>query len=172
MKSLADFRIEVDTLQQNISLWSRANFGDRCGPDNFAPYAGIIEECGELMDAVEPEDVRDAIGDIGVYSMDFLARRNIAASKVFPPNTHSVAFLVPKLMWVYAGQLSHAVLKTHQRIRGFEDPVFSEAKITTALSELLMQVNLRGVLFDCTKSTFENIVRKRDWKADPTHAAD
>jgi len=80
---------QVQTIQQEVGEWSEENFGTD-QPATY-PLGGAGEELGELMHSVlkrlqgirlEDEDVGveaevDAVGDVGVYLLDYLYRAGV-----------------------------------------------------------------------------------------------
>lgn len=80
---------ELQTIQQEVGEWSEENFGSE-QPATY-PLGGAGEEMGELMHSVlkrlqgirlDDEDVGveaeiDAVGDIGVYLLDYLYRAGV-----------------------------------------------------------------------------------------------
>lgn len=80
---------DLQTIQQEVGEWSAENFGTE-QPATY-PLAGAGEELGELVHSVlkrkqgirlDEEDVGteaeiDAVGDIGVYLLDYLYRADI-----------------------------------------------------------------------------------------------
>ena len=140
------------------------------GLGGLAPLLGIAEEVGELAGANTKADAKDAVGDIAIYTCDYLTREGVAwPDKEVPkqsfvdPLTGLVAFL---------GQLNHCHLKRLQRIRGFHDKEHFEAKRLEALRgflwhlELAAQEATNSNLLIVLNSTFHAIVEKRNWKKD------
>jgi len=84
----------LSKIQEEVWLWSYANFGSRSGACGVDQFIGIVEEVGELAHALlkqiqgirQGEDLRekerDAVGDIMIYLLDFCARRGYSAEEV------------------------------------------------------------------------------------------
>ena len=164
---------ELTRVFTEVPIWSSQMFGDQKGLNHLAPLLGILEELGELEEAGAPnlnalmeemyDAVNDAVGDIGIYTIDFLTRLGIAPVIVWPSRAaeqeHSAL--------VYLARLNHACLKRHQGIRGFDvDVVFNEAVIDNTAA-FLHCINNVYDLSRGTINTWKNVVSKRNWKANP-----
>jgi NTP pyrophosphatase (non-canonical NTP hydrolase) len=82
--------MDLRQFQKEVHIWSRRNFGVH-KPDD--PFLGIVEEVGELAHAIlkarqgirkgalSPEEARkqikDAVGDLFIYTADYCASSNI-----------------------------------------------------------------------------------------------
>ena len=99
-------------LQCEIGKWSRKNFGNQTSKvrdnlvlNSLAPLLGIMEEAGEFEEGDEEGDASvgvigdaelDAIGDMGVYLLDYCCRESIVLAtlqkthKPTPKNKGSV----------------------------------------------------------------------------------
>lgn len=141
---------------------------------SLAPLMGIMEELGELFESREDADREDALGDIAVYLCDYCCREGILwpVRIELPSNekTDPTTGLV-----VYLAKLFRCHLKRHQRIRGMHEDVHFETSRMAALRALVWhleemarewtpETNLTMIL----NETWNRIVSKRDWKADPT----
>lgn len=87
---------ELVDIQMQVGEWSEENFG--AGQPSSYPLMGAGEEIGELIHSIlkqkqgirlDEEDVgvdaeRDAIGDIGIYLMDFLYREGYVLDTTEP----------------------------------------------------------------------------------------
>jgi len=92
---------DVDTIQMEVGEWAEENFGTE-QPSSY-PLLGAGEEIGELIHSVlkqkqgirlDEEDVgteseKDAVGDIGVYLLDFLYREGFALNTASPIREHT-----------------------------------------------------------------------------------
>ena len=153
-----------------VPIWSSQMFGDQKGLNHLAPLLGILEELGELEEAqretdldLRIRDMEDAVGDIGIYTIDFLTRLGIDPVIVWP----SWAAKQDHPALVYLARVNHACLKRHQGIRGFDvDAVFDEAVIDNTAA-FLHCINNVYALSRCTINTWKNVVSKRNWKAKP-----
>lgn len=162
--------MELQQVFAEVPVWSRENFGDQKGLEHKAPLFGIFEEFGELMIAIEEDgstdNIHDAIGDIGIYSIDFLSRVGIDPVEVWPAVT-DVGHQYKHTAYPYLSKVGHAVLKNHQGIRGFDDQskFLLEVKVNMAL--FLGRLNNHYDITKHTITTWENNVRKRNWKKNP-----
>lgn len=82
-------RVNLREYQEAVRQWSQHNFGDQ---PSWKPLLGIGEEVGELNHAYLKreqgirqeshgafERIRDAVGDIMIYLLDFCSREGIDA---------------------------------------------------------------------------------------------
>lgn len=108
-----------EELQAEQWEWASARFGnERTASKALEPLAGVVEEFGELADAVlrgNATQVEDAIGDAVIYMCDVCNRMGWKMPGV---RTHS---LPCNNRISLLGRLSHSVLKTAQGIRQNED---------------------------------------------------
>ena len=164
-----------EPIQMEVCQWSKENFGQqqsKVNPDMFlgslAPMLGIIEEAGEWVDAKDDEEEQDAIGDIMIYLCDYAGREGFIlpdVSEQYITNEDPVIKVMRCL-----GELSHCTLKRHQGIRGFDDHAkYIEARnnavqgIMDAL-QTYVEYEHDMELIDVVSSTWEAIVKKRNWK--------
>lgn len=73
-------------LQNEVSTWSKKNFGEQA---YIMPLMGMVEELGELHHGIlkqlqgirgdedHEQQIADAIGDLLIYTADFCARRGL-----------------------------------------------------------------------------------------------
>jgi len=142
--------------------------------DGIAPLMGIMEEVGELVVAESggsKTDMRDAVGDIAIYLCDYLAREGVEWPAIGGPPDQ--AFVDARDgMVAHLGQIYRGHLKRFQRIRDFEndavfeacreDMVYGFAYHLAAYTKAQLEVGLLEVL----NETWNNIVKKRDWRDD------
>lgn len=174
---------------REVGEWSVANFGDQeYSGQGFklralyeaAPLFGVVEEIGELFVAFRhgdtllansetvDADIVDSIGDVGIYLCDFLYRDGCTD---FPDSlpTDKNETLVE-----IVGELCRAYLKHHQGIRDLADPVVYQKKRGEAVGRLRYSLNIIAVwntqetFESCVAKTWDSIVSKRDWVADPS----
>lgn len=179
-------------IQYQVGEWNQANFGNQ--PTKYlhaklhksevgdwpevelgstAALMGIVEEVGELFEASTPSETADAIGDIAIFLCDYCCREGIP----FPTRVELQArdrLDYDVGLVVYMGRLHHCHLKRHQGIRGMEGTVFAEARMA-ALRAFVWHLEAAAKatgsnLVTILNQTWTNIVRKRDWKADPLNA--
>jgi NTP pyrophosphatase (non-canonical NTP hydrolase) len=85
--SYPSFAYDFAKLQDEVRQWANANFGD---VPSWQPLLGVQEEAGELCHAFlkreqqirgdrekHNHDMRDAVGDIVIYLLDFCSREGI-----------------------------------------------------------------------------------------------
>lgn len=156
-------------MQQQQGVWSIENFG--MGPRHW-PLLGVIEELGEMQEAVERGDddsVKDAIGDIFIYSADlcnkFGWRLSLAVGTVVAEEPRELKHMV-----VPVGKLAHAQLKYEQGIRGATDEGVWRAFLTILRYPVHSAARRNLVLIDVVEEVWAG-VSKRDWVANPVDAA-
>lgn len=162
--------MELQQVFAEVPVWSRENFGDQKGLEHKAPLFGIFEEFGELMIAIEEDgstdNIHDAIGDIGIYSIDFLSRVGIDPVDVWPTVT-DIGHQYKHTAYPYLSKVGHAVLKNHQGIRGFDDQSKFLSEVKANMTLFLGRLNNHYDITKHTITTWENNVRKRNWKKNP-----
>lgn len=149
-----------EELQAQQAEWAAKRFGaERSAKKALEPLAGVVEEFGELAEAIGKRDinaVRDAIGDCVIYLCDVCTRMGWQM-----PNPEGVDgfYQIP------LGRLAHAVLKSAQGIRQNED---HDTAGRNAVAELLYRLNrtasewFTGNAMACAESTWIDVVSKRD----------
>lgn len=179
---------QLQALLPQVGKWAQDNFGHnetkqlrvslRTHPPDVgsqwacleyvAPLLGMGEELGEYYAAPSTADAVDALGDIGIYLLDFLARQGLQVPAPLDDPLDQDPHLA---LAVYIGQLQHFVLKRCQGIRGMDDPEQYVPAVSTAAGRLL------GCLYVVAKDragldyativvgTWGNVVAKRDWRA-------
>jgi NTP pyrophosphatase (non-canonical NTP hydrolase) len=162
----------IEKIQTELAVWQKHNF-----PRStlLEPFAGIVEEIGELVEANNAYDagkgtmdaVIDAIGDIVIYTCDACNRIGISAQEAYD-SRRSVDPM--KRPIVFAGMLLHAALKLQQGIRG------TKAEHVDAIKFLFQELfdYLQGEESEVANWPVEEFaaktwarVSKRDWVADP-----
>lgn len=161
-------------IQDEVGMWSWRNFGrqeSRSVPSlvlgSLAPLIGIVEEVGELEEAEKDADVRDAVGDIGIYICDYSYREELElhvgiVDSADAGSTKNIALISAK-------QLMHATLKHHQGIRGFEDEGVYRSVIIRSLHRMIAWLDFRcqklfqDSFVDVVDETWQR-VKKRNWK--------
>lgn len=174
--------VPLGLVQKEVGEWSRQNFGDQqskfdgtiMGPRN--PLFGLIEEFGEACESETPEEYKDAIADIGIYLCDYASREGIELSYLMPMPELIREYEVSdtyKKAYAALGRLARCTLKRDQGIRDFLEPdhytQYRDQAITCLLAALAALSRLAGFDFLLALSdTWKNIVKKRDWKSDPS----
>jgi hypothetical protein len=182
----------IRDIQPDVAKWARDNFGQNptryleAGistlPENFgapvaclgaiAPLLGMAEELGELCDNGTTADAIDAIGDMGIFLLDYLSRHG---QPVPVPRQPVADFTADPMYGVAAslGRVFHCELKRHQGIRGMDKPATFYGAMTAAVAELLWCLDyLARTAFNLSLDTIVTAtwakVSKRDWTASPT----
>jgi hypothetical protein len=99
----------VDAMQLRLARWQVRNFGPQ-SDERFS--LGVIEECGELDEAIAADAAIDALGDVLVYAGQLAISNRLALGPLLTPVGKAGRLLAT------AGKLAHVVLKRSQRIRG------------------------------------------------------
>lgn len=179
----------VKDIQIDVAIWSTRNFGhqqSKVDPDLFlgslAPLLGIGEELGEYFEEGKLEDSLDALADMGVYLCDYAAREGftlpdmVEAYNSIPQEEHSMDAVAG--LAIYLGRLFNCTLKRHQGIKGMDNRDAYVEKRDAAVRGLLTCLDRcvaeehpeAGRERDFTElldETYQNIVKKRNWKEDP-----
>ena len=177
-------------IQFQVGAWNIENFGNQETPylnavflnddptlqyrvelGSLAPLMGMVEELGELFEARNNADIRDAIGDISIYLCDYCCRerlvfptRVVLEEKEQRPGSQGLV--------VNLGRLYHCHLKRHQGIRGMSDDTkFNEARMA-ALRALVWHLEVaartaESNLVVILNETWNKVVKKRNWVRDP-----
>ena len=142
---------------KEIQEWQVRNFPNALP---HQPLLGMVEECGELLESTNNEQLEDAIGDVLIFMSHYIALNHLDISYCFigrPPKGQN---LIANL-----GALCHAHLKGEQKIRGTEAE--SQEKKVYALVEILCDLahfanGLGKTSQECLESAWKE-VKKRDW---------
>lgn len=176
-------------IQKQVGHWSQNNFGTQlakygsfAGVDllELAPLMGLCEEVGELAEATTAADALDALGDVGIYLMDYCSRAGVDIVDVVattgvdpkwymgPPAVNHISAAV--------AMLQRAHLKQAQGIRGFDDlAVFVNAQhmaiavLWVALNRCTELVELKDYTTDILQPVARKVL-KRDWVERPNDA--
>jgi hypothetical protein len=161
--------MEITQVFLEVPKWSQENFGDQKGLKHLAPLMGLLEELGELQEAIEDGEntdvINDAIGDIGVYSIDFMARLGFNPIDIWPDPAMKQDFEHTPI--VYLRHIFHACLKRHQGIRGFDNNDQFYGHVRMYLSLFLARIDNNYNLTRHTIAAWKT-VRERNWKTNPT----
>ena len=183
---LADARYRFDTdnvpaldtfpgLQAALAAWQQRCFGS---PPPWVSAMGINEEVGELREAAPWEaDFDDALGDILVYTTQLCTLHKLDFGAL-SSNLREIEVSVDvgwKLIGVATGRISHVVLKSFQKIRGFHEPEVAQRHIAHAVIQLTRGIRalapmsntpvLRELYFQISHD-----VLKREWDKDKVTA--
>lgn len=177
-------KTDFQQFEMEVGIWALNNWGPRVKIVDSVKYAhqpllGIVEELGELYDAMPPlilahntverhspllKDVIDAIGDVMVYMADYCINMSIPLMRVCTIPTH--CDIKSEAILSIIGKLCHAHLKLEQNIRG------SKSEHLRVIEKLLWDTycvlyNIAyayNLDFDrCISDTWAK-VSKRDWK--------
>lgn len=166
--------LDFAKIQAEVSAWSLYNFGVQPA---HRPLLGIAEEIGELQEGLEKFDqdmVKDALGDIAIYTFDYSSRENIDLSPLnemaslwaykMPVMCNGPAVYVLEMVKLL-GKLNHAHLKTEQGIRKNEDHAENKTQAIRGLYRVAFQLaDFIGVDFLQEVTDTWAKVSKRDWK--------
>jgi hypothetical protein len=155
-------------LQEENKVWATHNFGNVNRTYAYHPLLGIIEELGELEQALYDmytSDIWDAIGDVMIYMADYCNRMDLDLDMISKQDLDITLDCHIEVFRIL-GKLCHAQLKLEQGIRGDDDvhiTTISEylAVIITALKDICNRYNWE---FMCVVSNVWDLVSKRDWK--------
>lgn len=164
--------MNLTQLQEEMKPWVQHNFGDRPASQ---PLRGIIEELGELQEALHEADnekVMDAVADCIIFMADYCNCRGYSMERIelcrvneWVTPYHGSAGLV----LVILGMLAHHDLKKEQGIRVNEDhDALIQQQLGRILDYLCTILALRGIseYMSVVEKTW-NKVKQRDWKAKP-----
>lgn len=175
-------------LQEEQGPWVLHNFGDRPA---WQPLLGLVEELGELSEAVEQykaagalspsvrdllnldplhykHAIEDALADTVIFMSDFCNSMEIDMETMV---SKSRADQIPPNGDISLGRVAHSFLKNAQGIRG--TPAEHRASLQKNLGHLYWWLDriARGFaetpLLDLVQTTW-SLVKKRDWKKNPT----
>lgn len=164
-------------LQKEVWVWSRRNFGDQPA---HRPLLGVVEECGELVDATERgcrADVADAVGDIMIFVADYCARRGFELNTVvgswydvrsFRGGLDDTFEGCVQSMLLHVSKVCRSQLKIEQGVRGAEDHV-GQAKesLRAFVAAVCSAATLQGIDMEAAVDSTWRRVSKRDWAAKP-----
>ena len=172
--------MDLDTLQREHKEWTVRNFGDLRSSVQGA--LGICEESGELVHAVgfgNTAEVRDAIGDIMLFMMDYATLHSWLMSDILERFGHDgdlTTLTVPhvvavRIVTVATREVAHAELKMMQGIRGARAVHVENAR--DACGRIVGMLDLLSRLYgwELEKIISETwaMVSQRNWKTDPHH---
>lgn len=157
---------QLAIIQEQQRGWVKHNFGDRPA---WMPLFGIIEELGELTEAMTSDDapgVADALADVMIFAADYCTAMGWdLALDVYDARIVKQ----PTSLMVWAGKLAHSHLKLEQGIRGGGDRHRSDLRyalrvLVGRLTRIATQYGL-----DLQEVTFRVwlTVKLRDWVAYP-----
>lgn len=169
-----DIGLYLFEMQESQRAWAKANFGEQTP---IQMMMGILGELGEFAEAFEANnntEMVDAIGDVGVYLMNYCNLKGWSIEsimKLMTPVNRDAEHYPWKVMW-FVRWLPHHQLKGDQNIRG--GTAYHDDRMQRALGNMLWQLNAiatsMGTTFlDCLCKTWSK-VSKRDWVLHPDDA--
>lgn len=170
-------------IQNEVSSWSRKNFGEQHYTN---PLLGVAEEAGEFFEAETIDETIDASADAMIFMMDFIGRLNhsdIFENSISISSCISLALSDEKNMEafkqhgifnaipIFTGKVMHSVLKSRQGIRKGESHEinlrYSIGNLFLSYDRVLNYISEEhegpSNLFDAIQSTWNRVVSKRDW---------
>jgi len=173
MKQLKDIQMEVGE-------WSEENFGTE--QPSYYPLMGAGEEIGELIHSIlkrhqgireEDEDVgieaeRDAVGDIGIYLMDFLYREGYVLDTTEPIRKNTEDMVDSMDEGEVIGCLFNSYGRLWRQYPDFreEQSLQSVVMVFITLDVLCQQREKLGGFEYCVERAWYDEVQDRDWDAD------
>lgn len=157
-----DFDAEIlNELQEEQVPWMQHNFPGR---SSLCPALGMVEELGELDDAISVGDrhlIEDAIADVTIFMADYCTSIGIKIGDVFrSANNKAGSF---RSVMSFVGSFAHVALKHEQGIRKITKQMLEDN-----LAYIMLHVvkTSGGYGFDLVKTTVKiwEKVRTRDWK--------
>lgn len=169
--------VDLKAIQAEQIVWSERNFGKQHAR---YPLIGILEELGELGVAFNKDDrpeVLDAVGDVGIYALDFCGKKGWSLSDFWEARKwfdaeedHSWHTMH---IFQLTKKLAHHQLKGEQGIRGGAEHHDEQMKITLcALMWAMGNIceNHLGTSFLEVINKVWAKVRLRDWTKNKANA--
>jgi NTP pyrophosphatase (non-canonical NTP hydrolase) len=168
----------IGQYQAENATWVSRNFPEQ---QPHHPFLGIVEELGELVEALDQPGNQaalvDAFGDVQVYALNYCTRQALDLQLLLEEawdrrrgvrGQASVDRLL-RNAYIALGKVSHAHLKTEQKIRGC--PTVHRETIRRCLGDLFFALygiaQERGIDMDRALTLTWQAVKGRDWQADP-----
>ena len=177
---------EFARLASEVGEWGEANFGTTTPENANDPALGFLEEIGELTHAIlkkrqgirgTPEEhdaaARDALGDMGIFLLHLWYRK----TKLEPesiPNTLvffeslSASEETPEALQSALATLAHKAGTLLDDEEWWFPDSYSEAAQSSSFVAYLLGVDF----WPQVRDTWEKIVSKRNWKANPQGTPD
>jgi hypothetical protein len=158
-----DMNWNLDKLCEENLVWVKANFGER---PKHQPLLGIIEELGELDEAVALKDVIDACADVMIFMADFCNAMGFSLQSMYELAKKRLHDVERPSRLAAVGHLAHAFLKNEQGIRG--TPAELEGRMFKACESIILTVlgEARFHRFDLLEETHKTWkqVEQRVWR--------
>jgi len=119
--------MDLDDIQSEVETWLQWNYSPllnwEVSPqhhDTFASLAAIVEECGELVEAVTDTTIRDvkalkeledAVGDIMIACIAYCSNEQLNVSEIFADRGDKKIESNPANLLITLSRLSRATLK-------------------------------------------------------------
>ncbi len=154
--------MDLNTLQQEVADWAARNFPSA---KPHLPLLGIVEELGELYEARDAAQMKDAIGDVTVFAAHYCALNGLSLAEAISTAT---PVQDPADAYLWLGRLAHSHLKLEEGIRG--TPEQHRAAKQNALGQIVAcLVRMAPATGACYREIVERVwseVKQRDWQAD------
>ena len=189
-------REKFNDIQWKLWKWQEENFGptSSSAPPRH-PFLGMCEESGELVHSIlklsqgirgtreeHIAHIKDAIGDIMVYLINFFYRSDIGFvqskdsyfRKFGEQKSHSK---------IQLEMLSWSIFKDVTHLGLYFEPAFTEdfrlpvqyhnsikETVEILCDDLVYLCNLLGfTLYECIEEVWVNVLSKRNWKSNPVN---
>jgi len=168
--------LRLKDIQREQCAWSLSNFGEQT---TGRMALGLIEELGEVEEAWAEDNIEklfDAIGDVGIYMLNYCNIVNWDIAKIFAARTpcNPDAQRYPQRVTPLMRAIAHHQLKGEQNIRGGSAHHARQMELT--LCHVLYQIDQLsyrampcGDFFTILDSVWVK-VSKRDWVKNPDNA--
>ena len=148
-----------------LARWEIEQFGYQ-----LPAYAclGVGEEAGELLEAQTTEEVIDAVGDVLIFAAQLCTHFRVDLGTLVRLAGNATGSYD---MFIAIGKLNHAVLKSAQRIRGYDDR--ERARIAVAHCMIGVIRGVASFASDLDRAFFSTAetVMKRNWKINTQNGA-
>lgn len=151
--------ITLEQLQAENRQWQLRNFPNQLP---HQPLLGLVEEFGELETAENTEAAEDAIADCAIYLANYCSLNGLVLSDA-ACGINDIALY----------RLCHFHLKGEQGIRYTPDTIkAAKQDCVNEIVQLLREsARLEGVSFYQAITKVWNVVKQRNWVANPIDAA-
>lgn len=196
LSSTSENKEKFNEIQSTLWKWQEENFGptSSLAPPRH-PFLGMCEEAGELVHSVlklsqgirgtreeHIAHIKDAIGDIMVYLINFFYRSDIgfvqskdSYFRRFSEQKSYSTIQLEMLAWSIYKHISHiglyfepAFLENNNLPIQYQNSVKESAELMC--DDLVYLCNLLGfTLYECIEDVWVNVLSKRNWKVNPTN---
>lgn len=162
----------LNQFQAECLGWQNWNF-----PDTTAQEVvyGLNEELGELGEAILANDhikCLDAVGDGGVFGLNYASRMAINIEQALSDVPYDPPPVKAYPLWAYVnlsvalGKINHITLKSKQGIRNIAPEAITVAFVAYWRALEFMAASLGVNFYEILNETWDE-VKKRDWKLYP-----